>query len=223
MYGTILFEIVGGFIVLFLIVRFLGKTQISQITPFDFISALVLGELVGNAIYDKETGFGIIIFSSAIWGGLIYLTEMLTQKSRKWRFILEGKPSMIIRRGELDWLQMKKNHLDIDMLQQLLRDKGIFSLQEVQYAILENNGGISVLKKAEADQPTLSDLNIKIEERVMPYTVISDGEILTDNLARAGVNEEWLYNELKMKKLGSPEEISYAEYVPGKELFIQKY
>ncbi|XKG66831.1 DUF421 domain-containing protein [Mesobacillus maritimus] len=223
LYGTIFFEIVGGYIVLFIIVRLLGKSQISQISPFDFISALVLGELVGNAIYDNETGFSIIVFSIGIWGILIYVTEFLTQKSRKLRYLLEGRASIVIHKGKLDWKQMKQNHIDIDQLQQLLRDKGVFSLQEVEFAILENNGGISVLRKTEADQPTLSDLKIKGEKRAIPFTIVSDGEVLNQNLQAAGVDEEWLYKELKQKGVRSPEDISYAEYVPGKEIFIQKY
>lgn len=223
MYETIFFEIVGGYIVLFIIVRLLGKSQISQISPFDFISALVLGELVGNAIYDQDTGFSIIVFSIVIWGVLIYITEFLTQKSRKLRYILEGRASIIIHKGQLDWKQMKRNHIDIDQLQQLLRDKGVFSLQEVEFAILENNGGISVLRKAEADQPTLTDLKITGEKRTVPFTVVSDGEILNHNLQAAGVDEEWLYKELKQKGVRTPEDISYAEYAPGKEIFIQKY
>lgn len=223
LYGIILFEIVGGYIVLFIIVRLLGKSQISQISPFDFISALVLGEIVGNAIYDKDTGFSMIIFSAFIWGTLIFITEFLTQKSRKLRYLLEGKASIIIHKGKLDWKQMKRNHLDIDQLQQLLRDKGVFSLQEVEFAILENNGAISVLKKAEADQPTLSDLKINGEKRTLPYTVVSDGVILNQNLQAAGVDEEWLYKELKQLGIRNPEDVCYAEYVPGKDIFIQKY
>ncbi|MCM3585528.1 DUF421 domain-containing protein [Mesobacillus maritimus] len=223
MYGTILIEIIGGYLILFIIVRIQGKTQISQISPFDFVSALVLGELVGNAIYDKETGFGVIVFAIVVWGILTIVTELLTQKSRFLRYLFEGKPSIIIDKGNLDWKQMKRNRLDVDQLQQLLRDKGVFSLQEVEYAILENNGGISVLKKAAADQPTLTDLKIKTEERVIPYTIVSDGEVLSKNLQAAGVNEEWLYTAIRQKGIQTPSDISYAEYVPGKEIFIQKY
>lgn len=223
LYETIFFEIVGGYIILFLVVRLLGKSQISQISPFDFISALVLGELVGNAIYDKETGFGIVVFAIVIWGILIYITEFLTQKSRRLRYLLEGRASIIIHKGKLEWKQMKRNHLDIDQLQQLLRDKGVFSLQEVEFAILENNGSISVLRKTEADQPTLKDLKIDGENRVFPYTIVSDGVVLNQNLQAAGLDEEWLYQELKQKGVYSPGDISYAEYAPGKELFIQKY
>jgi uncharacterized membrane protein YcaP (DUF421 family) len=223
LYLTIFTEIIGGFFILFIVVKLLGKTQISQITPFDFISALVLGELVGNAIYDQETGFGIILFASSIWGLLIFITEFLTQKSIKLRLVLEGKPSMIICQGKLDWKEMKRNRLDIDQLQQLLRAKDIFSMKDVEYAILENNGSVSVLRKAEADQPTCSDMQIKGEKRMLPYTIISDGEIMNKKLHEAGVDDEWLQQELDKMGIAKPDDISYAEYVPGKDLFVQRY
>jgi uncharacterized membrane protein YcaP (DUF421 family) len=223
LYFDVLLELVVGYIALFIIVKFLGKTQLNQITPFDFISALIMGDLVGNAIFEKKVGIIIILFAVGVWGALIYTTEWLTQKSRRLRYILEGRPVMLINKGKLDWKAMKKNQIDIDQLQQLLRFKDIFSLQDVEYAILENNGGVSVLRKSEADQPTLCDLKIKGTKRVIPFTIISDGLVLVKNLKKAGVDENWLHKQLKIKGYDHPEEISYAEYEPGKELFIQKY
>ncbi len=222
MYLQIFTELVGGYVILFIIIKCLGKTQISQITPFDFISALVLGEFVGSAIFDDKIGLSKILFSIVVWGGLIYVTEFVTQKSRRFRFALEGRPSMIINEGKLDWNEMKKNQLDVDQLQQLLRSKDIFSLQDVEYAILETNGGISVLRKYESDQPTLQDLKIKGGKRTIPLTVISDGQILRKNLQKVGVDEEWLHKQLKAKGVG-PKEISYAEWEPGGDLYIQNY
>jgi len=206
-----------------MIVKFLGKMQLSQITPFDFISALVMGDIVGNAIFNQEVNVLVILFSLGVWGALVYITEWLTQKSRRLRYLFEGRPVMIINKGKLDWKAMKKNQIDIDQLQQLLRFKDVFSLQDVEYAILENNGGGSVLRKSEADQPTCRDLKIKGEKRTIPLTIISDGEVLSNNLKKAGVDEKWLQKQLELKGFDQPEEISYAEYVPGKEIFIQKY
>ena len=130
---------------------------------------------------------------------------------------------MIIRKGRLDWAELKGNRLDIDQLQQLLRAKGVFSVQEVEYAILENNGSISVLRKAEADQPTCQDMKLQVSERKMPYTVISDGDVVQKSLEEAGKNEDWLREELQKQGAEKPEEISYAEYIPGNSLFIQRY
>lgn len=223
LYFNVLLELVVGYIALFIIVKALGKTQLNQITPFDFISALVMGDLVGGAIFERKVGVFVILFAIVVWGCLIYMTEWLTQKSRWLRYILEGRPVMLIDKGKLDWTAMKKNQIDIDQLQQLLRFKDVFSLQDVEYAILENNGGVSVLRKSEADQPTCRDLKVKGKKRTIPLTIISDGEVLSKNLRKAGVNEAWLHKQLEIKGFDQPEEISYAEYEPGKELFIQKY
>jgi uncharacterized membrane protein YcaP (DUF421 family) len=223
LYFKILLDLVVGYFALFMIVKFLGKNQLSQVTPFDFISALIMGELVGSAIFDEKIGVLPILFAIVIWGSLIYTTEIVTQKSRKMRYLFEGRPVMLINKGKLDWEAMKKNQIDIDQLQELLRFKDIFSLQDVEYAILENNGGVTVLRKSEADHPTCKDLKMKGEERTIPLTLISDGEVLSNNLKKADVNEDWLHKELKIKGCNQPDEISYAEYEPGKDLFIQKY
>lgn len=222
-YLGILAELVIGYFSLFITVKFLGKTQLSQITPFDFISALVLGDLVGGAIFDKKAGIVKIIFAVAVWGTLIYVTELATQKSRRMRYILEGRPSVIINKGKLDWNEMKINRLDVDQLQQMLRAKDIFSMKEVDYAIFENNGALSVLKKANFDQPSCQDLKIKGVKRKIPLTIISDGEVLFENLQKAGLTEEWLQRKLEEMGINIAKEISYAEWESGDSLYIQKY
>src|SRR5213595_1971962 len=105
-YLGIFIELVIGYIALFITVKCLGKTQISQITPFDFISSLVLGDLVGSAIFDEKVGLLKIFFAIGIWGALIFLTEMATQKSLPLRYLFEGKPSIIIKKGVLVWKEM---------------------------------------------------------------------------------------------------------------------
>jgi uncharacterized membrane protein YcaP (DUF421 family) len=222
-YLDILIELVLGYVALFITVKCLGRTQISQITPFDFISSLVLGDLVGSAIFDEHAGLPKILFAIVVWGALIFFTEIATQKSFTLRYLFEGKPSMIIRKGELVWKEMKRNRLDIDQLRQLLRAKDVFSLDEVEYAIFENNGGLSVLKKSDSDQPTCKDLNIKLENRTIPITIISDGKVLEKNLHKAGLDHYWLDKQLEKKGIKQPEEICYAEWEVGKQLYIQKY
>jgi uncharacterized membrane protein YcaP (DUF421 family) len=222
-YLDILIELVMGYIALFITVKCLGRTQISQITPFDFISSLVLGDLVGSAIFDEKAGLLKILFAILVWGALIFFTEIATQKSFTLRYLFEGKPSVIIKKGELVWKEMKRNRLDIDQLGQLLRAKDVFSLDEVQYAIFENNGGLSVLKKSDSEQPTCKDLNLKLENRTIPITIISDGKVLGKNLQKAGLNQNWLEKQLEIKGIKQPEEICYAEWQEGKPLYIQKY
>lgn len=218
-----LYETIFGILALFILTKILGKTQIAQLTTFDFIAAIVLGELVGNALFDKEAGLldiGYVIF---LWGAILYLIEIITQKFKRSRFILEGKPSLIIHEGKLIYEEMRKNKIDIEELQQLLRMKDIFALQEVEYAILETNGEISVLKKSAFQTPTKKDLNVMPTEPQIAMTVITDGEIIYDNLAEANLTEEWLIKEVKRQGYKDIKDISYAEWMEGKKLFILPY
>ncbi|HLR79412.1 MAG TPA: DUF421 domain-containing protein [Bacillota bacterium] len=219
-YLNIFVDTVFGFVALFTLTKILGKTQISQLTAFDFISAVIIGELVGNALFDKKAGIPEIAFVIILWGTLLYTIEKIAQKFRQTRFILEGKPSLVIHKGNLIREEMKKNKLNIDELQQLLRDKGVFSIQEVEYAILETNGYVSVLKKSPYQTPNKKDLHVYPEDVYLPYTLISDGELIVDNLKEAQVSEEWLYNELKRQQYNRVEDIYYAEYIEGQKLFI---
>lgn len=218
-----LYETIFGFCALFILTKLLGKTQISQLTAFDFIAALVLGELVGNALFDEKAGIFEIGYAIFLWGSLLYLVEIITQKFKGSRFLLEGKPSFVIHKGELIYEEMRKNKIDIDELQHMLRAKDVFSIQEVEYAIMESNGEVSVLKKAPFQTPTKKDLNVMPTEPQIAMTLISDGEIIKDNLAEADLSEEWLIKELARQDFNDIKEIFYAEWMKDQKLFILPY
>lgn len=218
-----LYESVFGIIALFILTKVLGKTQISQLTPFDFIAAVVIGELVGNALFDKKAGILDIGYVILIWGVLLFTIEKIAQKFKGSRFILEGKPALVIHRGELIYEEMRKNKIDINELQQLLRMKDIFAIQEVEYAVLETNGEISVVKKSEYQTPTKKDLNVAPSEPQIAMTVIMDGEMIKDNMAEVNITEEWLLEELKRQNYFDVKEVFYAEYLKDKKLFVLPY
>jgi uncharacterized membrane protein YcaP (DUF421 family) len=187
-YLSVATELIAGLVILFTVIKILGKTQFSQITPFDFISALLLGELVGNAVYDPDTTLGGVIFAASVWGLLIYTIELVTQKFKNSRKFLEGAPSIVIHKGNINYDSLKKNKIDINQLQSLIRQQGYFSIQEVEYAILETNGMVSVLPKPEYDTPKVSDLNLPLKPANLPITLILYGEIMYDNLNEYGLN-----------------------------------
>ncbi|RWZ55116.1 DUF421 domain-containing protein [Halobacillus fulvus] len=211
-YLQITVETFFGFIALFILTKVLGKTQITQITAFDFIAALVLGELVGNALYDDEIGIFKVGFAVLLWGTLIYITEIVTEKFKGTRELLEGQPSLIIRKGKIDRDALKKSKLDINQLQHLLRSKDVFSLQEVEYAVLETDGTVSVLKSYSYQNSVKSDLNINPEPVPLPMALISDGEILWDNLKEANLDQDWLEFQLSKQNFTSPKDVLYAEF-----------
>ncbi|MBM7604025.1 uncharacterized membrane protein YcaP (DUF421 family) [Metabacillus crassostreae] len=222
-YGQITIELIIGFCALFVITRVLGKTQITQITTFDFISALVLGELVGNAIFDDETGIARILYAVFIWGLLIFTLEIITQKWSKTRGFLEGKPTIIIQKGKILRESLKKSKLDINQLQHLIRSKSVFSIRELEYAVLETDGTVSVLKKAKYETPTKDDLNINQKEVYIPITLITDGNVLNENLTDAGFNFDWLEKQLQQQKIKDTKDVFYAEWLEGEGLFIQTF
>lgn len=218
-----LYETLFGFFALFVLTKVLGKRQMSQLTAFDFISAVIIGELVGNALFDKKAGILDIAYVIFLWGTLLYIVDMITQKFKGSRKLLAGKPSIVIYEGEIIYEEMKKSKIDISELQQLLRTKDVFSLREVEFAILETDGQLSVLKKSAYQTPTKQDLQVKQSKPQLATTLISDGEILQDNLMEADLTEEWLDAELKKQNFNSKNEIFYAELMEGQKPFFLPY
>ncbi|QNG59530.1 DUF421 domain-containing protein [Bacillus sp. PAMC26568] len=215
-------DLVIGFFGLFFLTRILGKTQITQITTFDFISALVLGELVGNAVFDDDTGILKILFAISVWGSLIFIIEIITQKWKGTRGFLEGRPTIIIHQGKIVRESLRKSKLDLNQLQHLVRAKGAFSLREVAFAILETDGTVNILKKPMFEAPTRSDFQFNPEHAILPFSMILDGEVLLDNVREAGLSEEWLQQELRKHNIKSYEDVLYAEWLEGYGLFLQK-
>lgn len=216
-------ELIIGFFLLFIIVKFVGKKIINQITPFTFIAAIVLGELLGNALYDHEIGVLYIIYSMALWGGLLFLVEYLGQKYLAFRGIFEGKPSVLIKNGIVDREELKKNRMNINQLQSLLRQSETFSIREVAFCYLESNGSISILKKTKYQKTTQEDFNMPIKSVYVPVTLIRDGEVLWDELIDLGFNESWLKKQLKSQGISDNKDIFVAEWLEDDGLFIQTY
>lgn len=213
-------ELILGFIALLIVTKLIGNRQISQITPFDFISAIVLGELLGNAVYDREISIFNILFALFLWCFLMVFVEMLSQKYLKLRGLLEGNPSIVIRNGMIDREELKKNKIDINELQNLLRQKDVFSIREVEYAILESDGKISILKKSKYSTPTNEDLKLPEKPVYLPVTIIIDGEVLWDNLKACGFEEKWLENQLKLQRIDKIEDVFYAEWKEDEGMYI---
>lgn len=217
-------ELTVGYISLFIVTKLLGKMTITQITLFDFISALVLGDLVGNALYNEHIKIKEIIFTVFFWGFLVYIVQFITQKSFRLRTLLEGRPSIVIHEGKICYNELKKNRLDLSQLQHMLRAKDAFSVSEVEYAILETDGSLSILKKSDYAAPTKSDHNMPNQPPNLPVTLISDGRLIRENLQRSGMNETWLQQELDKQGIRKYSEVLLAEWKKKKStLYVQKY
>ncbi|MBM7650969.1 DUF421 domain-containing protein [Neobacillus cucumis] len=223
MYLDIAIELIVGFLTLLVILKFLGKIQFSQITPFDFITGLVMGNFVGDAVFDDKINIPIIVFTVVIWGLLIYLVEKLTQVSSFFRLVFEGKPTLLIKNGQILYQNLKKNHVDLNQLQQLLRKQGYFSVFEAEYVILERDGQISVAPKHDYGAPTKKDLKIPVKQVNLPFAFIMDGKVIAPNLKEAGLTEDWLQKQLSQSNIKEYKEVLYAEWEKESGLKISKY
>lgn len=148
---------------------------------------------------------------------------MITQKVKRSRRLLEGDPSIVIQKGKIMYDQLKKNHLDINQLQQLLRKKDIFTIRECEYAILETDGTVSVLRKPDYSSPTVQDLKLPLRSVSLPVTVILDGEAVYDNLHSIEWSIEDLEKHIRKAGADSVKDVLYAEWLEGEALHVQTY
>ncbi|WP_157087741.1 DUF421 domain-containing protein [Oceanobacillus damuensis] len=216
-------KLIIGFFLLFLLIRIIGKKLIDQFTPFHFISAIVLSELLGNAVYEKNIPIIYILFTILIWGSLLFLVDYLAQKSLLLRHMFEGKPSVVIRNGQIDFDQLKKSRMNINQLQSLLRQSEIFSIREVAFAIIESNGSISVLKKSKYQKTTLQDFNMPNHPVYLPITLIKDGVLIRENLDEINKDDPWLINQLAANGISKIEDALFAEWLENDGLFAVPY
>jgi len=214
-------ELVIGFISLMVITKIIGRSSISQATPFDFVASLVLGEFVGGAIYDPKIDIFRIIYVVMFWGALIYLVDFVALKYNKSRGIIESSPAILINDGIINRNMLKKHKIDINRLQSLLRDRGVFSMREVMHAILEPNGKINVIKKPMYDTVKKQDLDLPVKSVSIPVTLISDGVILKNNLKQIAKDSFWLEKELLNRKIQDVREVMIAEWRVEDGLFVQ--
>lgn len=219
-YGAILIKLIAGFIGLWTMTRLLGKKEIAALTPFDFISAVILGDLVGETIYEPDHNVLKLIFTLAVWTILSFTFEKITLKVRKLRKPLEGEAEILIRDGKIDLGKLRKNNIDFDQLRMMLRAKDTFSVSEVAYAIYETNGSLSILKKSQYEGVTRNDLQLPEKEINLPKSVIEDGIVRVETLNSLGHNESWLSVELRKLGYHSPQAVAYAEITEEGKLTV---
>lgn len=190
----------GAIVALFIFTRILGKRQISQLTFFEYITGITIGDLAGFISTDVQNNYLHGLVAMLIWFIVPYSIEWLVLKNRKVRMAVDGQERALIKEGKVLEDNLKKERFTVDELLESLRNKNVFNVREVEFAVLENSGELSVLLKPEHRPLTPKDLGIrKVSERE-PQAVILDGEIIDKSLADSGYTREWLQTELD--KLG---------------------
>ena len=209
------------YILVLVVMRFMGKREIGQLQPFELAISIMIADLA--TIPMAEPGIPITNGIIPILGLLImHLTiSIINIKSIKLREIICGKPSILICHGKIDEKNMKKERFTINELEERLRGNNVFSIADVEYAILETSGQISVILKPNKRNPTLEDLNINSRYEGIAYDLVVDGKVMKENLEKLDKDYNWLEKELYKYEM-KPEETLIATIDGKGEFFCQK-
>ena len=209
------------YIVVFITTRLMGKREIGQLQPFEVVISIVIANLA--TIPMSDTGVPIVSGLVPIMGLLTMhlIISLLNLKSTKIRKILCGKPNIIINKGKIDEEAMEKERFDLSELEEKLREKDVFDIGDVDYAILETNGDVSVILKPEKQQPTAEDLNLNPDFRGISYNLILDGDINYKNLKLLNKNEVWLREQIKKFNINNEKDVLIATMNEKGEFFCQ--
>lgn len=209
------------YIIVLIVMRFMGKREIGQLQPFELAISIMIADLA--SIPMTETGIPITRGIIPILGLLMVhlLISFVNLKSIKIREIICGKPRILIYRGKIDEKALIKERFTINELEERLRDKDVFNIGDVEYAILETSGQVTVIPKPNKRTTIPEDFNIMPEYEGIPYDLVIDGVIMHDNLNAIGKNYIWLKKEVEKFHI-KPEEALIVTLNGKGEIYCQK-
>jgi len=187
-------------IILFAITKWLGKRQISQLSFFEYIAGMTIGDIAAQVSTGLDSKFFHGVFAILIFAVVPFLTGILSLKNKTARDFFQGKSTVLIKDGKILEDNLKKEKYTSDELLELLRGKDAFSVADVEFAVLEPSGELNVLLKKDRQPLTAKDIGLKVANEKEPQTVIMDGNVLDEPLSASGHNRAWLHSELE--KLG---------------------
>ena len=209
------------YIFVLIVMRLMGKREIGQLQPFELAIAIMIADLASIPMTDS--GIPITNGIISILGLLLMhlVISFLNVKSIKAREIICGKPTILIYRGKIDEKALKKERFTINELEERLRGNNIFNLGDVEYAILETSGQVTVIQKPEKRNTIPEDFNITPEYEGIPYDLVVDGKIMEKNLQAIGKNYQWLKKQVEKFNM-KPEEALVVTYDAKGQIFCQK-
>ncbi len=209
------------YIIVLVVMRLMGKREIGQLQPFELAISIMIADLASIPMTDP----GIPIFNGIIpiLGLLIMhlIISMINMKSSKAREIICGRPSILIYRGKINENNLKKERFTINELEERLRGNNVINLGDVEYAILETSGQVTVILKPDKRNTIPQDFNIMPDYEGIPYDLVVDGEVMKENLKAIGKNYNWLKKEVGKFNM-KPEEALIVTLDGKGQMFCQK-
>lgn len=204
---------VSAYIILLVLGRLIGRKLLSRITFFDFLVGVTLGAIAVRMALGSEDSLLLAAISAIVITILVVITDYLNIKSLKFRILVDGEPVTLINNVkilEYNLKNLKKMKITINKLMMQLREKDIFNIEDVEFAIIESDGELTVLPKVSKQSVTTGDLNITKKYTGLTSDIIVDGKIMYDNLKNTNNDEHWLREQLKIHHVKSVEDVFYA-------------
>ena len=201
--------------------RLMGKRQLGELQPSELVVALMISDVAAIPIESDKIPIvrGIIpVFTLVL---LEFIVSLLVLKSVTLRKIITGTPRQIIKDGKFDEKQLRKLRITLDDVNEQLRLSGYSSISQIDSAIIETNGQLSIVPTEEERPVICKDLNISPPQTHVPYTIISDGKLRPNNLKNAGYDEKWLRNKLKKYNITDYSQIAFLSITDENELVLQ--
>lgn len=203
-------------VALFIITKIMGHKQVAQLDFFDYVSGITIGSIGAELATELESPEKPLI-ALIIYGIASALLNYLTTKLPRTRKYINGSPTILMNGGKMYRDNLKKAKLDLSEFMLLCRERGYFNLEEIQTAVFEHNGQLSILPRSANRPLSPDDLNLKPNQASMGVEVIMDGRVLGENLSRMGRDENWLTKQLKSQKYSNAKEIFLGIYHPDED------
>ena len=188
-------------VTLFLITKILGKKQVSQLSLFDYVIGISIGNFAAEVTINLEAEWINGVVAVLIFGLVAYFVSIITMKSIVARRFFMGSPTIVIQNGNIIKESLKRVKLDINDLLEECRNNNVFDLNQINYALMEANGKLSILLKPEYLPLTPKDMKLNPEKNGLVANVIIDKKIMQENLKQMNKDDKWLLKELKTKKV----------------------
>ncbi len=208
---------------LLIFARLLGKQQISQLNFFDYILGITIGSIASSLTIDLTSSAWPHWIGLLTWTIAVLLLQIITVKWRRASKYFDGEPTIVIMNGKIMENTSKKMRYRTDDLMEQLRQKNVFDITQVQFAILEKDGELSVIKKPEFENVTKKDLNIQTGITGIATELIYDGIIIDANLKQTNHDHTWLFNELKKLNIQSLSEVFFMSLNPDGTIYTDLY
>lgn len=198
--------------VLFIVTKIIGKKQVSELSLFDYVIGISIGNFTAEMVMDVEGQYINGVLAIITFGIFAYLVSIISMKNMTFRRFIIGVPTLIIDNGKILIDAMKRTKIDINDLLEQTRNAGYFDIDEIAYAIMEANGKLSFLPKDKNKPLTKKDMKIKEEKDTLTANIIIDGKLMKNNIKNTDKSIEWVIHDLKVKGYSTYENILLATY-----------